>query len=149
MITLQLAAGQQTPAATKRCSHQWWRLIRAPHRHPEYPAHIRGGFIRILQPTIPAANIDHLNNGLTFHTHLCPLTGSLITIKPCCFFFIVLVLYCLCVKLCGNIELKISNSSSAPKIFILRTQSTTVYLLISEAVRGSSSYNHLPCVGAH
>ena len=69
----------------------------------------------MLQPTIPAANIDHMNNGLTFHTHLCPLKGSLITIKPCCFIFQFIQFYRTCVKLCGNFELKIIE---LPKMFI-------------------------------
>ena len=82
MITLQLPAGQQRhqpPQKGANISDGDWSPPR--HRHPEYPAHIRRGFIRMLQPTIPAANIDHMNNGLTFHTHLCPLKRSLITIN--------------------------------------------------------------------
>ena len=147
MITLQLPAGQQRhqqPQEGVTISDGDWSPPR--HRHPEYPAHIRRGFIRMLQPTIPAANIDHMNNGLTFHTHLCPLKGSLITIKPWLFYFLVIVLsFMFHVSNC----VAISNCQKCLFWEDRGTQSSTVYLLISEAVRSSSSYNHLPCVGAH
>ena len=147
MITLQLPAGQQRhqqPQEGVTISDGDWSPPR--HRRPEYPAHIRRGFIRMLQPTIPAANIDHMNNGLTFHTHLCPLKGSLITIKPWLFYFLVIVLSLIC-KIVWQFRI-------AKNVYFEKTerwtQSTTVYLLISEAVRrSSSSYNHLACVGAH
>ena len=119
MITLQLPAGQQRhqqPQEGVTISDGDWSPPR--HRHPEYPAHISRGFIRMLQPTIPAANIDHMNNGLTFHTRLCPRKWSLITIKPLLFYFLVIVLSFIC-KIVWQFRIE---DNELPKMFILRRQ---------------------------